>query len=343
MDRGIVVACYYIMRVSRYELSVSSEMRAKVIRKTAVTVLLIMAAVAACDSTDPTSRDAGSPDGSTIKFLTYNVGQDNWSQARAKRIAAIIDGQMPDIVTLHEVGVEEIQSTDGRTTSVRSDLEAQLSDDYDFYFPESLDPILVLRVATLRKVAEGSLGLFECRFPRAANWLRFEETRTGKEFVIYNTHLCPWVMPYPEGELSAEERNQLEANEIVELMASQGEPGLLQFLAGDLNAVPESNTIQYLLHGVALPVNDNVSPLQLVDTWAAAPGNVGTKPVTTDPDLDALMPRGDMTYREAGITPFTLDWLIAVEHAEIEAAEVLDNEMTDGASDHLPVTATVRL
>ncbi len=318
-------------------------MGARVIKKTAVTDLLIAAAAAACDSTDQMSRDAGSPDGSTIKFLTYNVGQDNWTLTRAQRIAAIIDGQMPDIVTLQEVGIEEIDSADGRTTSVRSDLEAQLSDDYQFYFPESLDQIIVRRESTLRMVAEGSLELFECRFPRTANWLRFEEARTGKALVIYNTHLCPWVMPYPEGELSAEERNQLEANEIVEFMASQGEPGLLQFLAGDLNARPESNTIQYLLHGVALPVNDKVSPLPLMDTWASAPGNVGAKPVTTDPDLDALMPRGDITYREAGIVPFTLDWVIAVEQAEIEAAEVLDNEMTDGASDHLPVTATVRL
>ncbi len=313
------------------------------ISKTTLTVLVITAAVVACDSNDQTSRDAGAADGNTIKFLTYNVHQDDWSQARARRIAAIIDDQMPDIVTLQEVGIEEIESTDGRTTSVRSDLEAQLSDDYQFYFPESLDPIIVRRESTLRMVAQGSLELFECRFPRIANWLRFEETRTGKALVIYNVHLCPWVMPYPEGELSAEERNQLEANELVELMASQSEPGLLQFLAGDLNAVPESNTIQYLLHGEALPVNDNVSPLPLVDTWASAPGNVGAKPVTTDPDLDALMPRGDITYREAGITPFTLDWVIAVEQAEIEAAEVLDNEMTDGASDHLPVTATVRL
>ena len=226
---------------------------------------------------------------------------------------------------------------------MRWDLEGQLSDDYQFYFPESLDTIIVRRESTLRMVAQGSLELFECRFPRIANWLRFEETRTGKTLVIYNVHLCPWVMPYPEGELSAEERNQLEANELVELMVSHRKPGLLQILAGDLNAIPESNTIRYLLHGEALPVNGNVSPLPLVDTWVSAPGNVGVNPVTTDPDLDALMPRGDITYREAGITPFTLDWLLAVEHAEIEAAEVLDSEMPDGASDHLPVTATLRL
>ena len=312
------------------------------IKRITVTVLLIMTAVAACDSTDPVSRDVGSADGATIKFLTYNVHQDDWSQARAQRIAAIIDAQMPDIVALQEVGIEATEGADGRTTSVRSDLEAQLSDDYQFYFPESLDPIIVRREATLRMVSQGSLELYACRFPRVVNWLRFEETRTAKMLVIYNTHLCPWVMPYPESELSAEERNQLEANDLVKLMASHREPGLLQFLAGDLNAVPESNTIQYLLHGAALPVNDDVSPLPLVDTWASAPGNIGAKPVTTDPDLDALMPRGDMTYREAGIVPFTLDWLIAVEQAEIEAAEVLDNEMTDGASDHLPVTATVR-
>ena len=55
------------------------------------------------------------------------------------------------------------------------------------------------------------------------------------------------------------------------------------------------------------------------------------------------MPRGDITFREAGIVPFTLDWIIAVEHADVEAAEVLNNDMTQGASDHFPVTATVRL
>jgi len=119
--------------------------------------LLIIVAVGACDSTDRASQDTGSADRSTIKFLTYNVHQDDWSQARAQRIAAIIDAQMPDIVAFQEVGIEETEGADGRISSVRSDLEAQLSDDYQFYFPESLDPIIVRRESTLRMVAELSL------------------------------------------------------------------------------------------------------------------------------------------------------------------------------------------
>ena len=148
-------------------------------------------------------------------------------------------------------------------------------------------------------------------------------------------------MPFPHGSLSAYARNQLEAREIVELMAAHAAPGLLQIFAGDLNAVPESNTIQYLLHGVALPVTDEVSPLSLRDTWVSAPGNSGAKPVTTDPDLDSLMPRGDITFREAGIVPLTLDWILVSEGANVEAAEVLNNAMTEGTSDHFPVTATI--
>lgn len=308
----------------------------------AAVLFLGLVVIAAYFAPDLNAQDRDSSAEHTIKFLTYNVHQDDWTQQRAQQVAAIIDHEMPDIVTLQEVGIDRL-NIEGRWTSVRSDLEAHLSDDYEFYFPESLDPILARKGSTLRWLDEGSVELFDCRFPRVVNWLRFADSVSGKELVIYNVHLCPWVMPYPEGELSAEERNQLEANELVELMESHSEPGLLQFLAGDLNAVPESNTIQYLLHDVALPVNGRVSPLPLADTWAMAPGNVGPKPVTTDPDLDSLMPRGDITFREAGIVPFTLDWIIAVEHADVEAAEVLNNDMTQGVSDHFPVTATVRL
>ncbi len=278
----------------------------------------------------------------SVKVLTYNVNDDGWTALRGRRLAALVDAQMPDIVTLQEVGIEIAEGAI-EAISVRSDLETNLADDYEFYFPESLDPILVRRASGFRLVESGSSELYDCRFSRAANWLRLEDGESGKELIVYNTHLCPWVMPFPDGELSAEERNQMEAQEIVALMRTHASPGVVQIVAGDFNAVPESNTIQYLLHGAALPVTGQVSPLPLRDTWASAPENSGAKPVTTDPDLDALMPRGDITYREAGIVPFTLDWILATEAAEITEAEVLDGPETQGVSDHLPVTATIRL
>jgi endonuclease/exonuclease/phosphatase family metal-dependent hydrolase len=64
--------------------------------------------------------------------------------------------------------------------------------------------------------------------------------------------------------------------------------------------------------------------------------------VTTDPDLDALMPRDDVTFREAGIVPFALDWIIGVAGTEVADARVLSDELALGASDHFPVTATIR-
>ena len=163
-------------------------------RITGPALILVLMAVAYQLQYGPLAQDVVNGDGSTTKFLTYNVHQDDWTTERGRRLAAVIDDQMPDVVTLQEVGIEDVPVGDGPLTSVRSNLEANLADDYQFYFPESLDPILVRRASALRRDGEGSAELYECRFPRVVNWLRLQDDVTGRELIIYNTHLCPWVM-----------------------------------------------------------------------------------------------------------------------------------------------------
>ncbi len=94
----------------------------------AAVLILGLVVVAAYFAPDLNAQGGGFSAEHTVKFLTYNVNQDDWTQQRAQQVAAIIDHQMPDIITLQEVGIERL-NVEGPVTSVRSDLEANLSGD----------------------------------------------------------------------------------------------------------------------------------------------------------------------------------------------------------------------
>ena len=102
---------------------------------------------------------------------------------------------------------------------------------------------------------------------------------------------------------------------------------------GDLNANQTNPTIQYLVEGQPLDLDDEifVNPTELDDTWEMAPVNVGqTHPGTT-----------------AGGGPGILDWILASPSAIVTDAEVVVFEIPPGDedefSDHYPVTAVLEL
>jgi len=271
-----------------------------------------------------------------IKFMSYNVHQRAWSEVFRGRVVEVIRQQNPDVLALQEVSYKNKPGFDIDVADVRPDLEADLSDQYDFYGRESFDPILVRKAAGLRYIDDGFLVLQACRFPRQVNWVQLEEIKSGKSFIIYNTHLCPRPAPFPETELTGEQRNQLHANQIAELMAGNSEPETLRIFTGDLNASATSATIAYLIDGTALPVNGAVNPLKLSDTWRLA-GNTGDKPATNNPDLPEA---GDPNIqRPTPPPPMSIDWIITEPSAKISAAEVIRNSLTITASDHFPVSA----
>jgi endonuclease/exonuclease/phosphatase family metal-dependent hydrolase len=269
----------------------------------------------------------------TAKIMSYNV-LANWDDARGDRITAVVRDQNPDVLGLQEV-------VGNNVPYLLSGLDA----DYEVYFPDKPDPVFVRRNGSLRVVEQGSTEIYRCLIDRHVNWVRLEDEASGREFIYYNTHLCFILQNTLDG-ITNEEANQTQAGQIIDVMAPHARDGLIQVIGGDLNTFSSSNTTRFFVDAVPLPVNGKRNPLALKDTWPAAPGNTGRKPSTRGGGLGGMGqagmgPGGGMATRFEMPDEPGIDWLFVSEFASVLAAEVVDNELTSGASDHLPVTATI--
>ncbi len=271
----------------------------------------------------------------TVKIMSYNV-LANWDRVRGDRIVAVVKDQAPDVLGFQEV-------VGGNTEYLLSELDG----DFEAYFAATADPVFVRRDADFRMIENGTAELIKCLIDRQVNWVRLEDRISGEQFIYYNTHLC-FILENILEEYANEEANQIQASQIIDVMASHAEDGLVQVLGGDLNVFSSSNTTKFFLEGQPLPVNGKENPLALKETWASAPGNVGERPITVvrDGNIDGQQGqgrrrRGGMGRRIEMPNEPGIDWLFVSESANVIAAEVIQNELTIGTSDHLPISATI--
>ena len=271
----------------------------------------------------------------TVKIMSYNV-LANWDRVRGDRIVAVVKDQAPDVLGFQEV-------VGGNTEYLLSELDGG----FEAYFAATADPVFVRRDADLRMIENGTAELIKCLIDRQVNWVRLEDRISGEQFVYYNTHLC-FILENILEEYTNEEANQIQASQIIDVMASHAEDGLVQVLGGDLNVFSSSNTTKFFLGGQPLPINGKKNPLALKETWASAPGNAGERPITVvrDGNIDGQQGqgrrrRGGMGRRIEMPNEPGIDWLFVSESANVIAAEVIQNELTIGTSDHLPISATI--
>ena len=278
-----------------------------------------------------------SAEAGTVKIMSYNV-LANWDRVRGDRIVAVVKDQAPDVLGFQEV-------VGGNTEYLLSELDGG----FEAYFTATADPIFVRRDADLRMIENGTAELIKCLIDRQVNWVRLEDRISGEQFVYYNTHLC-FILENTLEEYTNEEANQIQASQIIDVMASHAEDGLVQVLGGDLNVFSSSNTTKFFLEGQPLPVNGKKNPLALKETWASAPGNAGERPITVvrDGNIGGQQDQGGSRRRRGGIgrriempNEPGIDWLFVSESANVIAAEVIQNELTIGTSDHLPISATI--
>ena len=276
-----------------------------------------------------------SAEAGTVKIMSYNV-LANWDRVRGDRIVAVIKDQAPDVLGFQEV-------VGGNTEYLLSELDGG----FEAYFAATADPIFVRRDADLRMIENGTAELVKCLIDRQVNWVRLEDRISGEQFVYYNTHLC-FILENTLEDYTNEEANQIQASQIIDVMASHAEDGLVQVLGGDLNVFLSSNTTKFFLEGQPLPVNGKENPLALKETWASAPGNAGERPITVVRDGNIGGQQGQGGGRRGGIgrriempNEPGIDWLFVSESANVIAAEVIQNELTVGTSDHLPISATI--
>ena len=278
-----------------------------------------------------------SAEAGTVKIMSYNV-LANWDRVRGDRIVAVVKDQAPDVLGFQEV-------VGGNTEYLLSELDGG----FEAYFAATADPVFVRRDADLRMIENGTAELIKCLIDRQVNWVRLEDRISGEQFVYYNTHLC-FILENTLEEYTNEEANQIQASQIIDVMASHAEDGLVQVLGGDLNVFSSSNTTKFFLEGQPLPVNGKKNPLALKETWASAPGNAGERPITVvrDGNIGGQQDQGGSRRRRGGIgrriempNEPGIDWLFVSESANVIAAEVIQNELTIGTSDHLPISATI--
>lgn len=239
-----------------------------------------------------------------LKILTYNVSSTDWTDSRADQVADVIIEINADII-----GIQEAREAQ------QDDLQDRLGNVYDFYrfISENNDPILVKKGLFKLVHSDAIETVNNCGNPRHLNYLVLENIQTEHWLAFYNAHLCATV----NGDNI--EENQAQAAELIELIAANQLIWPASIIAvGDLNSSENTDTIQFLIEQQTLPsgIDNN---LFLDDSWQSAFNGASSKPVP-------------------------IDWILHAPYSvKVNDAEVFENQLTDTASDHLPLTATVQL
>lgn len=257
-----------------------------------------------------------------VSYMTFNVRAPGWNQSRRAQVVGAILQQAPDVLGLHEA----------RPQTNGPELLVDLTATYEPHHTNTNSPIYLKRSRSFNVLAEGVLALPQCSGPLAVQmaWVKVE-TPEAARFFFYNVHLCVSQAPNGMGDPLG---NQAQAIAVTGFMNSNAEVGTAHLLAGDLNASQMSLTMAYLLEAQALTISGTIynNPIELDDTWSRAPGQGG-------------LPRPGTTTGGSGQT--ALDWICCNPGVEVLDAEVVQFTIPVGQganfSDHLPVTATLRL
>jgi len=245
---------------------------------------------------------------SSLSFMTYNIAGANWQSERATLIAEVINDNMPSVVGLQEAGVTPL-----------NELSTLIADTYQVInINDNRMPILY-DASQLSLIVSGSTMKDEmlwCVSDSYINYAIFAEIKTGSQFIFTNTHFCSRQTRsdrLPEG-YTAEQVNEQHAQILASLVENLTKGWQLAIvIAGDLNSGSDTATMQFLLEQMSLPSGVN-NTVNLDDTWSAV--NEGSKP--------------------------GIDWLLYIdENSLVESAQQIENQITEQASDHYPVVASV--
>jgi endonuclease/exonuclease/phosphatase family metal-dependent hydrolase len=150
------------------------------------------------------------------------------------------------------------------------------------------------------------------RWVRMVTWVRFQDTATGREFIVLNTHFDHQV----------EEARQKSAALIVQRLADF-DPSLPLIVLGDFNcAAGQSKAFDLLTDGT-----------QLVDTWTAAAHRSPTP-----------APNTFHGYESPKVEAKRIDWILTRGAQNIDSARIITDSINDQyPSDHFPVVADLQL
>lgn len=142
---------------------------------------------------------------------------------------------------------------------------------------------------------------------RMVTWVRFADTRTGRELVVVNTHFD-----------HQSENSRQRSAELVRDRINAVAPGLPVVLTGDFNTPAETSPSYEILVGGA----------GLTDTWTTAAQRRtplhatfhGYRPLVPNGDrIDWILTRGDLTVHAAAINTFERNGQYPSDHLPVQA------------------------
>lgn len=175
-----------------------------------------------------------------IRYPTQNDGE-NWWEYRKERVADLVRFYEPDVMGIQEGLHRQVIFLDSALTEYsfvgagRDDGEKGGEYSALFYKPGVLE-VLESGTFWLSETPDRVSVGWDASMERISTWARFRITESGKEILVFNAHLDHRG---PESRLNALKLIYSRSED----MNQNGTPVLVM---GDLNAVPESEPIQYL-------------------------------------------------------------------------------------------------
>ena len=273
-------------------------------------LILTALCMVGCDGANPatptplTQDPVSTPPGPSVGRPAFKVMTYNVQMSNFG--APNVEVRKPMIVDIIRSEAADIVGLQELGSTHRPDIQAGLEDLYDFYDGQSARnaELILLRKNVLTAARPGTVTLStECGGSLGVTYLEVQSLR-GISFVLFNTHLC-FNNPAQH------------AIQLVDTLAARY-PGLPAVVVGDLNARQGSDTMNFLLAQGEL--SNRTSPVRLYDTWVLAGRDRGSMRVGTG-----------------------IDWILTTDDTR-EALDVTDAAVlasATGASDHLPITATL--
>jgi endonuclease/exonuclease/phosphatase family metal-dependent hydrolase len=204
-----------------------------------VPLLLALATAACAAGAIPTTGPAPGVRTDTVRILTYNIAHGLGADERInlERTGRAISAALPDLVAL-----QEVDSATQRTGSADQPARLAAFTRMDAYFGRAMPydggayGVAILSDLPVASVRTHALPAAEGHEPRAVLEARIALPRTGDTLVFLSTHL---------DHTSGNDVRERQARRIAELFPA--DDTALYVLAGDLNDVPASRTLDALM------------------------------------------------------------------------------------------------
>lgn len=182
-----------------------------------------------------------------MKIMTYNIkyandddGENSWPY-RKHHLTKQLKFYEPELIGFQEALMEQVkhfqENLEGYSYIGVNPEKEKMGEEYNpLYYKNDLFEVLEENTFWLSETPEKASKGWDAEFPRVCSYGLFKDKNTERKFYIFNTHFDH------KGEKARAESAKL-VLEKIDKINSEGHPVILM---GDLNATPETESIQIL-------------------------------------------------------------------------------------------------